>query len=109
MKIKFTALIVEEEITRSSITVDHIIIYPDYQIILNNKGGSSMALPISGLSKGAQAAFDAFVSELSLDVNDEYVSGAVTARAQAAAVGAQPAPDRGLVAAQDKSQLNAHP
>jgi hypothetical protein len=90
MKVTFTTPVVEEDITRTGITVDHIIIYPGSQIVLNNKGGSNRTLMITGLSKVAQAAFATFVSALSGEANDEYVSGAVTARAQAAAIAANP-------------------
>ncbi len=85
MKVTFTSPIAEEDITRTGITVDHIIIYPGNQVVLNNKGGSSRTLPISGLSKAAQTAFDVFVAALSGETNDEYVNGGVTARAIEAA------------------------
>ncbi len=85
MKITLSKSIVEEDFTRTGVTVDHYIHYPGVSMVINTKGAGSKVLPLSGLSDATLAALDAFQASLSADINGEYVAGEVTARAAAKA------------------------
>ncbi len=83
MKIALTNPIEEEDVTRTSITITHMILYPEDKLVIYNKDGSNKSFPVGGLSDATIAAYSALLTELRKDIRGEYDDSVVTKRLQA--------------------------
>lgn len=86
MKILFSEPIIEEDSTRTAITIDHVIIYPERTIVINNKDGSNKILPIDGLPQDAIDAITAFLSSLAAPIRSEYETKEISIRSAERAI-----------------------
>lgn len=72
MKIIFTTPINEDDVLRNSLTVDHLIIYPDKEIVLNTRYGISQIVPMSTMGEDLLRSLASFLGFFGQEAKAKY-------------------------------------